>query len=54
VLLWQFGSGGDRRIPALSEIAWQALGLNEGLLDRLFDETAEEIEKATVFLELAR
>lgn len=47
----RFGSGGDNKIPAISETAWQTLGLESGQFDRLLNDTGEEIEKAMVFLD---
>jgi HD-like signal output (HDOD) protein len=47
----RFGSGGDRKIPAISETAWQSLGLEPGQFDQLLTDTGEEIEKAMVFLD---
>ena len=50
----RYGSGGDGKIPALSESAWKSLGLGEALFDDLLQETGAEIEKATVFLDFTR
>jgi HD-like signal output (HDOD) protein len=47
----RFGSGGDNKIPAISETAWKCLGLDGTPFDRLLNETGEEIEKAMVFLD---
>lgn len=47
----RFGNGGDSRIPAISDTAWQCLGLEVGQFDRLLDDTGEEIDKAMVFLD---
>ena len=47
----RFGSGGDGKIPAISDVAWQALGLDVGQFDRLLADTGEEIDKAMVFLD---
>ncbi|MHC4608180.1 MAG: HDOD domain-containing protein [Planctomycetota bacterium] len=47
----RFGSGGDDRIPEFQESAWNELGLETEELDRLLQDTAEEIEHATIFLD---
>jgi HD-like signal output (HDOD) protein len=47
----RFGSGGDNKIPAISDTAWQSLRLNPDQFDRLLTDTGEEIEKAMVFLD---
>jgi HD-like signal output (HDOD) protein len=49
-----FGSGGDRKIPILSETAWQILGLREMDLERIILETFDELEKALIFLEFIK
>ena len=46
-----FGSGGDRKIPAISDAAWRSLGLVESELDGLLAQTGAEIEKAMVYLD---
>lgn len=50
----QLGSGGDRRMPPLSDEAWSALGLSTEAFPALLAEGAEEAERAMVFLEFAR
>ncbi len=50
----RFGSGGDQKIPALSEAAWKSLGLQDGEMDDLLAQTGAEIEKAMVFLDFIR
>ena len=50
----RFGNGGDAKIPAISEAAWKSLGLQEGELDDLLTQTAQEIEKAMVFLDFIK
>lgn len=47
----RFGSGGDNKIPPISDVAWGALGLDVGQIDRLLADTGEEIDKAMVFLD---
>lgn len=48
------GSGGDRKIPNLSESAWRTLNLREQDFDRMIGETFEEIEKAVVYLDFIK
>jgi HD-like signal output (HDOD) protein len=50
----RFGHGGDDRIPALHEGAWNSLGLRETELDEILFQTGKEIERAMVFLEFIR
>ena len=45
------GSGGDDQIPAISKVAWDALGLKLQDLPALLRETDREVERAAVFLE---
>ncbi len=45
------GSGGDNRIPMVSESAWNELGLESNRLPQLLEDVTEEAEKATVFLD---
>ncbi|MBI3099500.1 MAG: HDOD domain-containing protein [Planctomycetes bacterium] len=47
------GSGGDARIPMVSEAAWQLLDIPPSALDKLVAEIDEEMQRALVFLELA-
>ena len=46
------GSGGDGKIPALSEAAWAALKVSEADLPELLAEISTEIHKAGAYLEL--
>jgi HD-like signal output (HDOD) protein len=48
------GSGGDRRMPMLSDTAWQAMDLPPGSMERIVSEADEEIEKAFVFLDFLK
>ena len=50
----RFGSGGDNKIPAISETAWKSLGLQEGEIDDLLSQTGQEIEKAMIFLDFSK
>jgi HD-like signal output (HDOD) protein len=50
----QFGSGGDKKIPIISESAWELLGLRTEDFDKLLKEADEEIEKAIVFLDFVK
>ncbi|OHB75749.1 MAG: hypothetical protein A2Z34_00465 [Planctomycetes bacterium RBG_16_59_8] len=48
------GSGGDRKIPAIAESSWQALGLKPENFDAIIAGAGEEIEKAMVFLDFIK
>jgi HD-like signal output (HDOD) protein len=50
----RFGNGGDNKIPALHEGAWKSLGLQEAEMDDLLSQTAQEIEKAMIFLDFIK
>jgi HD-like signal output (HDOD) protein len=50
----RFGSGGDNKIPAISESAWKSLGLQENEMDDLLSQTAQEIERAMIFLDFIK
>jgi putative nucleotidyltransferase with HDIG domain len=50
----QIGSGGDRRMPPLSEAAWSVLGLAPDAFPALLQESWTEAERAMIYLELAR
>ena len=50
----RFGSGGDNKIPAISESAWNSLGLQNGEMDDLLGQTGQEIEKAMIFLDFIK
>ena len=50
----RFGSGGDNKIPMISETAWKLLGLNESDFDGLLNELGEELERATIFLDFIK
>lgn len=47
-----FGNGGDNKIPLLEEQVWQTLKLNEKSLIPILEEISEEVEKATIFMEI--
>ncbi len=47
-----FGYGGDNQIPNMSEAAWKILNLDSIPASTLFDMISDEIEKATVFVQL--
>lgn len=46
------GSGGDRRIPKLSDFAWETLDIDMDDLGGIYEDTDEELEKAEVYLSL--
>jgi HD-like signal output (HDOD) protein len=48
-----YGNGGDNKIPIISENAWKSLDLENASLTALFDGIKEEIDKASVFFQLA-
>ncbi len=50
----RFGSGGDSKIPVISDTAWKLLNLRELDFDRVLGEVREEVEKATVFLDFMK
>jgi putative nucleotidyltransferase with HDIG domain len=52
VRAFDYGNGGDDKIPAISENVWKCFGLDNTSLTPLFDAIRDEIEKATVFLQL--
>lgn len=46
------GSGGDNKIPSIAEHVWETLGLETIPLAPLLDTIEDEIEKASVFIQL--
>ncbi|MBI2899556.1 MAG: HDOD domain-containing protein [Planctomycetes bacterium] len=50
----RFGSGGDQKIPQVSDAAWSQLGLDPGQFDPLLAEVGEEIERAMIFLDFIK
>jgi HD-like signal output (HDOD) protein len=47
-----YGNGGDQRIPEISEKVWKDLGMDNVALPALLDSIADEIDKATVFMQV--
>ena len=47
-----YGNGGDEKIPVMAENVWKNLGLENASLPTIFDSIEDEIEKATVFIQL--
>jgi putative nucleotidyltransferase with HDIG domain len=47
-----YGNGGDSKIPLMADNVWKNLGLENAPLQTLFDNINEEIDKATVFIQL--
>jgi putative nucleotidyltransferase with HDIG domain len=47
-----YGNGGDQRIPEISPQVWKDVGLENTLLPSLLDNIADEIDKATVFMQM--
>ncbi len=46
------GSGGDRKIPIVSEAAWETLGLSEEVLPDVLKDIAADMGKVEAFIEL--
>jgi HD-like signal output (HDOD) protein len=47
-----FGNGGDNKIPQMSEAVWTNLGLESIQLQPLLEDIDEEMNKASVFMQL--
>lgn len=47
-----FGNGGDNLIPPVNDQAWKSLGLDTVDLDTLLEGIHEEVDKASVFIQL--
>jgi HD-like signal output (HDOD) protein len=47
-----FGNGGDMVIPLMADHVWKNLGLETASLQPLFESISDEVEKATVFIQL--
>jgi len=47
-----YGNGGDNKIPIMSECVWRNLGLKEIELTTLLHDISEEVEKASVFMQV--
>lgn len=47
-----YGNGGDNKIPVMNEHVWKSLGLDSIPLNQLFESINDEIEKASVFVQL--
>jgi putative nucleotidyltransferase with HDIG domain len=47
------GNGGDQKIPCLQGEVWETLGFDSRSLSPLFETFEDELEKATIFLQLA-
>lgn len=52
VRAFDYGNGGDNRIPCMNETVWRNLGLDDTNLHALFESIEDEIRKATVFIQL--
>ena len=50
----RFGNGGDKKIPAISDAAWETLGISPDAMGNLVREGGEEIDKAKVFLDFIK
>jgi putative nucleotidyltransferase with HDIG domain len=46
-----YGNGGDRKIPMISDKAWDALNMDGVNLEKLFDTIGNEWEKAEVYVQ---
>jgi len=47
-----YGNGGDEKIPLMSDNVWKNLGLDTLSIPSLFEGIHDEIEKATVFIQI--
>ncbi len=47
-----FGNGGDKKIPQISHQVWENLGLDRLSLPQVLDSISDEVEKATVFMQI--
>jgi HD-like signal output (HDOD) protein len=47
-----YGNGGDKKIPQMSEIVWNNLGFETLNLQALLEDIDGEVDKATVFMQL--
>jgi HD-like signal output (HDOD) protein len=50
----RFGSGGDRKIPMISEYAWEMLDLRVDDMDKIIKDVGDEIERAIIFLDFIK
>jgi hypothetical protein len=46
------GNGGDSKIPIMSDNVWKSLGLDSTPLGHVFEAINDEIQKASVFINL--
>ncbi|MFP4520588.1 MAG: HDOD domain-containing protein [Fibrobacterota bacterium] len=47
-----YGSGGDNRVPQVSEYSWKKLNMNRNTLDKMLPVIDSEVDKAAVFLQI--
>ena len=47
-----FGNGGDNKIPIMSENVWRNLGLEHMPLGPLIESINDEVDKATIFMQI--
>lgn len=47
-----YGNGGDNRLPVIDEDVWNYLKLSKQTLPSLLEEIDQEVEKATIFLQV--
>lgn len=50
----EIGNGGDKRIPPINRAVWNALKLDDAIIDACFGEIYEGLDKAKDFLELLK
>ncbi len=50
----QLGSGGDKRIPLISDHAWALLDITSADIPRIMTDVCEETEKALIFMDFAK
>lgn len=47
-----YGNGGDDKIPKMSDFAWKKLGLDRVSMQPLLKQISDEMDRATVFLQI--
>jgi HD-like signal output (HDOD) protein len=47
-----YGNGGDAKIPSIDTVVWESLGLGSVPLEPLLEAISDEVEKATIFMQI--
>jgi putative nucleotidyltransferase with HDIG domain len=47
-----FGNGGDQKIPCIHAESWEKLGFRNAALEPVLDNIAEEIDRASIFMQI--